>query len=83
MYKRYGEIRRLAISTAVKSPETYEELVDLFDTHQQLFVFNTTGKALKMFEELKKRYDEKIVSFCHLLYVRNISPIQFWKSKNG
>ena len=59
MYKGYGEIRRLAISTAVKPPETYEELVDIFDTHQQLFVFNTTGKALKMFEELKKRYDEK------------------------
>ena len=58
LYEKYGEIRKLDISTNASTPETFEELVECFDINQQLFVFNTTGKALKMFELLKEKYGD-------------------------
>ena len=59
LYREYGEIRKLNITASVQRPETYEELVDFYDMNQQLFVFNTTGKALKMFNLLKDRWGEE------------------------
>lgn len=59
LFKEYGRIRKLFISSAVNNSSTYEELLDIYDLDQQLFVFNTTGKALKMFELLKEKYGEE------------------------
>lgn len=64
LYERYGKIRKLDISTEVKTSETYQELAELYDTNQQLFVFNTTGKALKMFKLLKETHEDES---CYLL----------------
>ncbi len=59
LYKEYGKIRKLIVTSEVKKPSTYEELADIYDLDQQLFVFNTTGKALKMFKLLKEKYGEE------------------------
>ena len=59
IYDEYSRVRKLEISSEVKKCSTYEELSEVYGSSQQLFVFNTTDKALKMFELLRDKYDEE------------------------
>lgn len=58
LYSRYDYTRKIEVTADVYHKQTYEELADHYDAKEQLFVFNTTGKALKMYDTLCERFGE-------------------------
>lgn len=59
LYQDYGRIRKMEVMADVDRKENYDDLARTYTDRQQLFVFNTTRKAQKMYQLLCESYGDQ------------------------